>query len=80
MSIKKGPQRCVLCLRSEEEAVREQVEKGVGCGNPKCVFTESIQRAIEESKKAKESIYCIKCGCAFQKGDRYCINCGTKRV
>lgn len=80
MGVRKGPQRCVLCLRSEEEAIKEQVAKGVGCGNPKCIFAEVIQQAIEDSQKAEESRYCIKCGCAFQDGDRYCINCGTKRI
>lgn len=80
MSVKKGPKRCVLCLRSKEEAIAEQVDKGIGCGNSKCTFVEAIQQAIEDSKKIEESLYCIKCGYAFQVGDRYCNNCGTKRI
>ena len=59
MGVRKGPQRCVLCLRSKEEAVKEQVAKGVGCGNPKCIFAEVIQQAIEDSQKAEESLLCV---------------------
>jgi len=80
MGVRKGPERCVLCLRSEDEAVKEQVAKGVGCGTPKCVFAEVIQQAIEDFQKAEESRYCIRCGHAFQEGDRYCIICGEKRI
>ena len=80
MNNKKGPQRCVLCLRSKEEAIKEQVDKGVGCGNSKCIFAETIQQAIKDSQNTKESRYCIECGYAFHEGDRFCINCGTERI
>lgn len=76
MIIKTGPKRCTLCFRNEQEAIREQVSKGRGCGNPKCVFADSIKRAIEN---AKNSRYCINCGYEFQQGDKFCIICGIKR-
>ncbi len=48
-----GPTICNICKRKKEIAIREQSEKGSGCGNNKCTFDKEIKSALESKKKIK---------------------------
>ena len=52
MRIKKGsgPQKCIRCLRSKEEAIKEHVRSLKPCDNPDCPFQMLIEEAIEIEK------------------------------
>ena len=53
MRIRKGsgPKKCIRCLRSKEEAIREHVQSLRPCDNPDCPFLEIIKASIEAEKK-----------------------------
>lgn len=52
MRIRKGsgPKKCIRCLRSKEEAIREHVRSLRPCDNPECPFQAIIEEAIEAEK------------------------------
>lgn len=45
-----GPKKCIRCLRTKEEAIREHVAIMRPCDNPDCPFYEDIINAIEEER------------------------------
>lgn len=53
MKIEKGsgPQRCICCLRSREEAIRDHLQSMRNCENPRCPLHAIINAAIKEKKK-----------------------------
>lgn len=51
--ISKGPTICSVCKRKKEVAIREQIEKGAGCGHNKCTFEKEIKAALDGKKKIK---------------------------
>ena len=55
MAFKKieGQTRCLVCKRSKDEAIREQLLAGEPCGHPDCAFNENIIFAIEKKLKIK---------------------------
>lgn len=71
-----GPSRCPICLRDKDDAIKEQLEIGSGCGNPNCIFAEEIKRTIKDQSNSR---FCINCGNQFSHGDIFCIKCGCKR-
>lgn len=69
-------QHCPRCMRSYDEAIRDQVLLGEMCDDEGCVFKELIQKEIENSLNSQ---FCINCGVKFSNGDVFCTNCGLKR-
>ena len=55
MKIEKGsgPQRCICCLRSREEAIRDHLQSMRNCENPHCPLHAIINAAIKEKKKRR---------------------------
>ena len=55
MKIEKGtgPQRCICCLRSKDEAIREHLQTMRNCENPRCPLHAIINEAIREKKKKR---------------------------
>lgn len=52
-----GPKKCIRCLRSKDEAIKEHVRLLEPCDNPECPFQEQILQAIEvEKNKPKFNI------------------------
>lgn len=45
-----GPKKCIRCLRSKEEALKEHVRLLQPCDNQECPFHDEILQAIEEEK------------------------------
>lgn len=49
-----GPKKCIRCLRTKDEAIREHIEIMKPCDNPGCPFYSDIINAIEiERNKPK---------------------------
>lgn len=42
-----GPKKCIRCLRTKEEAIREHIRTMRPCDNPECPFYNDIIVAIE---------------------------------
>lgn len=45
-----GPKKCIRCLRTKEEAIREHLALMRPCDNPDCPFRQDIINAIEEER------------------------------
>lgn len=45
-----GPQKCIRCLRTKDEAIREHLQTMTVCENPECPFREDIMQAIEQER------------------------------
>lgn len=69
--------RCSICLRTVEEAISDQIGLGIVCDNPQCKFSKEISAEIENRKV---SIYCIRCGKKFEIEDKFCTECGNRRI
>ena len=55
MALKKieGQTRCLVCRRSKDKAIKEQLLVREQCGHPDCAFNENIIFAIEKKLKIK---------------------------
>lgn len=83
---KSEPQKCSRCLRTKEEAVREQTEKGAICSDPNCTFKRVIRQAINgSSPNAPDQQtfvwqFCPKCGRKYYRtNSKFCSYCGKVR-
>jgi hypothetical protein len=71
--------RCSRCMRTKEEAIEEQKNKGHLCPDTKCVFKQEIQNVIK-SKSPKIPIFCSYCGRKYNSAySKFCDKCGKKR-
>lgn len=51
--------RCPHCLRTKEEAISEQIERGHDCGHAHCIFKEDILYAILERRVPEVVIWSV---------------------
>lgn len=78
---KTEPKKCSRCLRTKDEALREQKEKGTICEDTKCTFKQAIRDAIGVvAAPLFVSKYCNQCGKPYNKStSKFCSYCGRKR-
>ena len=78
---KTEPTKCSCCLRTKDEAIKEQKAKGVICDNAKCTFKQAIRYAVTTvSPLPFFAKYCNQCGKPYnQPTSKFCSKCGNKR-
>ena len=69
---------CPTC----EKPLRHKEEYALGTIEPRFVNIQESPCAQNDNGAQPDGLgkFCTQCGKAFGKGDRFCSNCGTKRV
>jgi hypothetical protein len=78
---KTEPTKCSRCMRTKDEAIKEQKAKGVICEDAKCTFKQAIRNAVGIAASSPFiSKYCSQCGKSYNKPtSNFCSYCGKKR-
>jgi len=79
---KTEPTKCSRCMRTKDEAIKEQKTKGAICDDTKCTFKKEIRDAVGiiTPKPLFISKYCNQCGKEYYKTtSNFCSYCGKKR-
>jgi hypothetical protein len=78
---KTEPTRCSRCMRTKNDAIKEQKAKGAICTDGKCTFKQTIQQAVGiVAPPPFVSKYCNHCGKSYNKPiSKFCSYCGKKR-
>ena len=54
------PSRCPVCLRSRDEAIREQSIGREPCDNPNCLFRREIEDALATEERKPAFVFKIR--------------------